>query len=137
MATIRHRIGIAAPAARVYEAFATKEGLASWWTPTVEGDANLGGTLRFYFGGPEPGAIMEVAELVPNQRVTWRCVAGAEEWIGTTITFDLTATGDETVVLFTHADWREPVEFMYDCNTQWAYFLLGLKAGLEGTQAVA
>jgi hypothetical protein len=39
------------------------------------------------------------------------------------------------VVLFTHAGWREPVEFMHHCSTKWAYFLLGLKAGLEGGPA--
>ena len=41
----------------------------------------------------------------------------------------------ETVLLFTHADWREPVEFMHHCSTKWAYFLLGLKAGFEGGSA--
>ena len=34
-----------------------------------------------------------------------------------------------------HADWREPAEFMHHCSTKWAYFLLGLKAGLEGGSA--
>ena len=38
---------------------------------------------------------------------------------------------DETVVLFTHADWREPVEFMAHCSARWAYFLLSLKSYLE------
>ena len=28
--------------------------------------------------------------------------------------------------------WREPVDFMFHCSTKWAYFLLGLKASLEG-----
>lgn len=137
MATIRHRVGIAAPAERVYAALATTEGLASWWTPTVEGDARVGGTLRFYFGGNDPAAVMDIVELAPNQRVMWRCVGGADEWVGTTLTFDLNSSEDETIVLFSHADWREPVEFMYHCSTKWAYFLLGLKAGLEGGQATA
>jgi hypothetical protein len=39
------------------------------------------------------------------------------------------------VLLFTHASWREPVEFMHHCSTKWAYFLLGLKAWLEGGEA--
>ncbi len=34
-------------------------------------------------------------------------------------------------------DWREPVEFMAHCSTKWAYFLLGLKAGLEGGEYTA
>ncbi len=135
MATIRHRVGIAAPQARVYEALTTVEGLSSWWTRDVKGDPHLGGTLQFFFGSPEPGAIMEVTALEPTQHVEWRCVGGADEWVGTTLTFDLTPGDDETVVRFTHAGWREPVEFMYHCSTKWAYFLLGLKGWLEGGEA--
>lgn len=135
MADIRHRVGIAAPEARVYEALTTTEGLSGWWTHNVVGDPNLGGRLQFFFGGSEPGAIMEVVALDPTHHVEWRCVQGADEWIGTTITFDLKPADSETVVLFKQANWREPVEFMYHCSTKWAYFLLGLKAGLEGGKA--
>ena len=67
--------------------------------------------------------------------VVWRCVGGPDEWKETTITFDLHANGGETVVLFTHAGWREPVEFMHHCSTRWAYFLSGMKRGLEGGTA--
>ena len=137
MADIRHRIGIAAPKERVYEALSTTEGLSGWWTRTVDGDPSVGGKLRFFFGGAEPGAVMEVAGLTPNKHVGWRCVEGPEEWVGTNLTYDLASSADETVVLFTHGDWREPVEFMHHCSTKWAYFLLGLKASFEGAEATA
>ncbi|MFG1882591.1 hypothetical protein [Micromonospora sp. NPDC049102] len=39
--------------------------------------------------------------------------------------------GDYTVVLFSHAGWREPVEFMHHCGTKWATFLLSLKELVE------
>lgn len=135
MADIRHRVGIGAPQERVYEALATKAGLSGWWTREVNGDPRLGGTLEFFFGGSEPGAVMEVTALEPAHHVGWRCVGGADEWVGTTFSFDLKAEDGETVLLFTQAGWREPVEFMYHCSTKWAYFLLGLKAGLEGGAA--
>jgi hypothetical protein len=32
----------------------------------------------------------------------------------------------------THADWREPVDFMHHCSTKWATVLVGLRSGLEG-----
>ena len=53
---------------------------------------------------------------------------------GTTITFELRGddSDGETVVLFTHAGWREPVEFMHHCSTRWGYFLISLKHALEG-----
>jgi uncharacterized protein YndB with AHSA1/START domain len=132
MADIRHRVGISAAPERVYEAVATRDGLAGWWTRTVEGNAGVGGRLRFYFGGSEPSGTMEVLELKPNEHVAWRCVQGPDEWLETRISFDITQCDGETALLFTHASWNEPVEFMHHCSTKWAYFLLGLKAGLEG-----
>ncbi len=135
MADIRHRVGITAPRGQVYEALATVGGLSRWWTRDTAGDPAVGGKLEFYFGQAEPGAVMEVTELAPDQRVAWRCVQGPDEWVDTVLTFDLSQAGGETAVLFTHADWREPTGSMHHCSTKWAYFLLGLKSGLEGGAA--
>ena len=135
MADIRHRVGISAPAAKVYQAVATKDGLAGWWTRDVRGDASEGAEPLFYFGSPDPAAVMAVTSLDPDRHVGWRCVRGPEDWVGTNFSFQLEPTPEETVLLFTNADWREPVEFMHHCSTKWGYHLLGLKAGLEGGKA--
>lgn len=132
MADIRHRVGIRAPQERIYEVLTTTDGLAGWWTSTVDGDPTLGGRLRFFFGGPDPAAVMEVVEATPNSRVVWRCVEGPDEWEGTTLTFALSQAGAEIGVLFTQAGWREPVEFMHHCSTKWAVYLTGMKTWLEG-----
>ena len=134
MVDIRHRVGITAPAGRVYQALATRDGLSGWWTRDVRGTSEAGGKLEFFFGGSEPAAVMEVIDLVPDRRVAWRCVEGPDEWVGTSLTFDLAPGGGdgETVLRFSHADWREPTELMSHCSTKWAYFMLGLRAGLEG-----
>lgn len=132
MPDIRHRVAITAPIESVYEAVATPEGISQWWTRDgVRGEASEGSTLQFFFGQPDPAAVMEVTRLDPDGHVSWNCVEGADEWVGTTLTFDLTHKDDETVVLFTHADWREPVEFMAHCSARWAYFLLSLKSLVE------
>jgi uncharacterized protein YndB with AHSA1/START domain len=131
MPDICHRVGIAAPQQRVYEMLSTKDGLTKFWTQ-VEGDSVVGDKLGFFFGGPDPAVVMEVIKLSPDDRVQWHVVEGPPEWVGTTITFDLKESGGETVLLFTHADWREPVEFMHHCSTKWSTFLIGLRSGLEG-----
>jgi uncharacterized protein YndB with AHSA1/START domain len=132
MPDIRHRVAISAPLERVYEAVSTPEGLSQWWTRDgVRGGSGEGSALQFFFGQPTPAATMEVTRLSPDGHVSWNCVDGADEWVGTTITFDLTHTDTDTVVLFTHADWREPVEFMAHCSARWAYFLLSLKRYVE------
>ena len=47
----------AAPRHRVYKMLATKDGLAEFWTTQVEGHADVGGKLSFFFGRPDPGAV--------------------------------------------------------------------------------
>jgi uncharacterized protein YndB with AHSA1/START domain len=73
---ILHRVGVEAPASRVFAALSTKSGLAGWWTVQVSGDEQVGGVLQFRFGG-EGGSDMKVTERTPNERVAWECVAGA------------------------------------------------------------
>jgi uncharacterized protein YndB with AHSA1/START domain len=133
MHDIRHRVGVFAPQDKVFAAFADAAGVAQWWTDDVRGDGGKGGKLAFYFGGDEAAATMRVTELVPDERVVWEVLDGPAEWVGTTIAFDVyPGPGEqETVVKFTHAGWREPVEFMHHCSTRWAQFLLGLKDGAE------
>src|SRR5579871_1860952 len=106
MADIRHRVGVVAPEADVFNAVATRDGLAQWWTRDVRGEAGQGGRLAFYFAGAEPSAVMEVVEATPNERVLWRCAEGPAELLGTTISFDFTSPNHapgETVLLYTHA----------------------------------
>jgi len=135
MVDIRHRVAIAAPAEKVYDAVATADGLSQWWTRDgVRGTSQVGSRLGFFFGTPQPAAVMQVTELTalaPARRVGWRCVAGADDWVATTVTFDVREQDGTTVVLFGHDGWREQSEFMAHCSARWAYFLLSLKSYLE------
>lgn len=129
MADILHRIGITVAPEDVYTALTTVDGLSRWWTEETDGDASLGGVVRFRF---VPGGFdMKVLETSPAERVLWEVVDGPEEWIGTQISFDLKREGEYTIVLFRHEGWREPVEFMSHCSTKWATFLMSLKRLLE------
>ena len=94
MADIRHRVGISAPQERVFAALSTRGGLAGWWTRDVEGEATPGSTLRFFFGTPDPSGVMEVVDTAPSHRVTWRCVAGPDDWVGTSLRFRAEAIGE-------------------------------------------
>ena len=128
MVDILHRVGITATPEKVYEALTTVDGLAAWWTTDTSGDAD--GVLQFRFGDVG-GFDMKVLDLQPNSRVLWEVVEGPAEWVGTTVSFDLARDGEWTIVLFAHAGWREPVEFMHHCSTKWATFLMSLKALVE------
>ncbi len=138
MVDILHRVGTVTPTTEeVYAALTTVDGLAGWWTDDTTGSSDLGGVLQFRFP-PVGGFDMEVVELRPAEHVTWRVVDGPEEWIGTTVEWDLRQDGDHTIVLFAHRGWAEPGEFMHHCSTKWGSYLMSLKSLVEsGTGAPA
>ncbi|MGA3000796.1 MAG: SRPBCC domain-containing protein [Acetobacteraceae bacterium] len=130
MPDILHKVGIKSSSLiDVYNALTTVEGLSGWWTSDTHGETNIGGVLRFRFGSG--GFDMKVLELQPASQVVWQVVDGPQEWIGTKVSFDLEQRGDWTIILFKHAGWEQPVEFMHHCSTKWAVFLLSLKSLLE------
>ena len=125
MPDILHRVGIAAPPERVFNSLSSVDGLRSWWTSNTSGDPRTGGTIDFGF------CKMQVLDATPGARVHWRCIDGPPEWVGTEVDFGLKWRDDQTFVLFKHANWKEPVEFMHHCSTKWATFLMSLKALVE------
>lgn len=132
MPDILHRVGMKSPSpAATYNALTTIEGLSSWWTDDTKG--NTDGVIQFRFG-PAGGFDMKVLERTPNEQLNWEVIDGPAEWIGTKVSFELKQEDDYTIVLFKHAGWKEPVEFMHHCSTKWATFLMSLKALVETGQ---
>jgi uncharacterized protein YndB with AHSA1/START domain len=130
MADILHRIGVEQSSPKqVYDALTTLDGLSGWWAERTTGDTDVDGVIEFRF---EAGGFdMKVLELDPGRLVRWEVVDGPEEWIGTTVRWELRQVDDFTIVLFKHEGWREPVEFMHHCSTKWATFLMSLKELVE------
>jgi len=130
MVDILHRVGVKTESPeKVYDALTTVEGLAGWWTDDTSGSAEKDGVLEFRF--PLGGFDMEVVEQRPSEHVAWTVVGGPDEWVGTTIDWQLRQDGDYTIVLFKHEGWKEPVEFMHHCSTKWATYLMSLKSLVE------
>jgi uncharacterized protein YndB with AHSA1/START domain len=128
MPDILHRVGIAAKPNVVFAALASIDGLRQWWISDATGSARVGGVIDFGF------CRMKVLRSQPGRVVEWSCIRGPAEWIGTQVRFTLTWKMRQTFVLFTHAGWREPVEFMHHCSTKWATFLLSLKNAIERSE---
>ena len=124
MPDILHRVGIAASPERVHAALTSIDGLRHWWVVQTQGSPQAQGTIDFEF------CKMKVLEAAPTL-VLWQCVDGPPEWIGTEVRFELSYREDQTFVLFKHAKWKVPVEFMHHCSTKWATFLLSLKDMIE------
>ncbi|KNX38606.1 SRPBCC family protein [Luteipulveratus halotolerans] len=129
MVDILHQVGVEAPAQQVYDALTTLDGLRGWWTDDTTGSADVGGIVEFRF--PAGGFDMKVFDSTPGEHVRWEVVDGPDEWIGTTIDWALRDEDGWTTVNFTHAGWREPVEFMHHCSTKWGTYLVSLKQLVE------
>jgi len=96
MVDILHRVGVKTPTPeKVYDALTTVDGLSGWWTEDTKGKGNVGDVLEFRF--PVGGFDMEVVDLQPSERVVWRVVDGPEEWVGTTVDWELRQAGDYTI----------------------------------------
>ena len=134
MIDITHRIGIKAPAEKLFQALSTIDGLSHWWTDTVEGKAETGHTIQFSFmneGRLIGQMVMEVLELNPERTVRWVCIDGPEEWKGTEIRFDFHQQDDQTILIFGQYNWQEASEFSAHCSMKWAVFLLSLRDYVE------
>lgn len=151
MATIFHEVFIAASAREIYTTLTSQEGLSAWWTPGAEARPEVNSIARFPFGDTYFKE-MKVNELKPSEYVSWICVTGATEWVGTSISFRLVqgdkkgllqsypeiqdqlkqATGtDGTLLIFRHADWKDHTRMFAECNYTWGQFLRSLKLVCE------
>ncbi|MGJ1240855.1 MULTISPECIES: SRPBCC family protein [Sphingobacterium] len=124
--SIYHRLLIETPVETVYKALTTAEGLAGWWTPDTKAKPEIGAILRFGFG-PSYFKNMEVISLKPYSRVEWRCVKAFEEWIGTTLTFELEPQQKGCMLLFHHDGWTNYSAEFASCSFDWALFFRSLK----------
>ena len=151
MPGIHHAVIIGSPIEKVYNAISSEEGLSAWWTPNARARAEINSVARFYFG-PVYFKEMKILDLKPFGLVKWACVSGAEEWVGTNISFKL-LFGDKkslsgshpemngqleqqiddqgTLLIFKHEDWKEYTPMFAECSYTWGQFLRSLKLFCE------
>jgi uncharacterized protein YndB with AHSA1/START domain len=128
-----HRIGIAAPAEKIYRAITTEEGVKGWWTTDVTMDAHVGGKAVFGFEKHSIVFQMRIEQLAPHSLVRWKCEdSNSPDWIGTTQEFHLELQDDGEVLLkFCHGGWERGGDHCFYCNTTWGHLLVTLKQSAE------
>lgn len=129
MADIRHNVVIKTAPGKVYDAVTTQEGIEGWWCKHTTAKAELDFVNVFVFGKFRNE--MRVTVLTPNRHVAWECIDSIEEWIGTTISFDLEEKTGNTLLRFTHGGWRSITDTFAGCNFDWALFMKSLKSFCE------
>lgn len=135
MADILHRLPVRASAARVFEMFASPEGLSEWWTLTASGVPNTGATYGFDFG---PGYAWQgvIAHCEPDRWIEWQMTVADGDWTDTRVGVRLSASGDMTVLEFYHRGWKDANEHYRTTNCCWASYLRVLRRFLEHGERV-
>lgn len=128
--SIYHRLLITAPVEKVYQAITEQAGLAGWWTPDTIAKPEIGSISRFGFG-PDYFKEMLVTELRPYSLVKWSCIRAFEDWIGTTLTFELDPHQKGCMLLFHHDGWEAYTPEFASCTHDWGLFFRSLKALCE------
>lgn len=144
MDTIRHEIWIKAEAKPVFDAITTRAGLDGWWGKAVSAEPKVGHVIEFDHGHGAP-IHMRITDLVPNERVAWKCVSDhpdpeypGSDWLGTELSFTLSSAADDpvsgwlastlhpdaspsdfTVLRFEHSGWKRDARWFAFCNGAW------------------
>lgn len=115
----------------VFETVATAAGIRRWWSGDVEGDDDVGSQVTIRFG-ENWKVVMKRIEATRDQRVAYQIIEhDSDEWIGTTLAFELTPEDDWTTLKFDHRDWSAETDFFRFCSTKWTVFLLSIKRASE------
>ncbi len=125
-------LNLPASPATVLALFTSAAGVSRWWGP-AQGDATLGGTLITSFGEHGVNAV-RVLEAGPT-RVVWESIvsdgttptAHAQEWLGTTIQFDIVPVGTGTELHFRHTGLTPQLACWEDCFAGWAHFMASIE----------
>lgn len=121
---------IKAPISTVYAILTQESGLYEIWTKKLTVKPEVGFVNEFDF---DEGYItkMKIIALEQDKRIVWECIASDKEWVGTTISFELSEKNNRTTIVLKHEGWRAVTEFYGWCNYNWAMFLLRLKKHAE------
>lgn len=134
MPTIEHEIKIEASPEAVFTALSTKDGIAAWQTPHIEGDGSVGSEWRFLFEGRPEFGWRVLTSSVPHT-VEWECTAGPGDSVGTKARFEISSTDDGRAHLaLTHTGWPGTHGNFRKCNTIWGVLLHHLKQAVETEQ---
>lgn len=106
MANIFRQLRTQAPADRIHRALTIRDELAVWWTPDVVTVPVERSVADFGFDARRTLMRMRVETLRPAELVTWYCIGGIEEGLGTQICFSTRSDGRLTLLSICHVGCR-------------------------------
>jgi hypothetical protein len=144
MFDITHELQVAALPDQVFEAITTPAGVSAWLTTDAPASPVADSETSFTFDERTGLLTMRVDLLEQPELAHWECVAGPDEWIGTSIAWRIEgvdADDDGTLdgvtnVRFWHGNWEYQDGLLPTTSFAWAMRLDSLRRYLEtGTGA--
>jgi len=116
------------------EIFNAVNSVSDWWSTTAKGDTTaLHDEFMVDFGSH--WWAFRIIEIVPNQKVVWQ-VSGSympwnenkNEWTGTMVSFEISSSGTQTALRFTHKGLVPQFSCFEGCSEGWSgYINISLK----------
>lgn len=116
------------------EVFQTVLEIRNWWSglfaETFEGQsAQLNDEFTFSAGGGAHYSKQKLVELIPNQKLVWEVVDSKlnflkkqNEWTGTKLVFEISESGAQTILRFTHEGLTPASECYDNCSPAWSQY---------------
>ncbi len=143
MSTVHHQVSIHAPAARVYHAVATADGISTWWDKQTPLHTDRGLVLE-HNPGPAHGVVqLRMIESIPDARVEFECISHhppsspASAWTGTHFIFEMAHSGDAIILDFRQTGYDEQSQFYAANNSAWEQLMHHLKQVVESQSVTA
>lgn len=112
------------------EAYAAVTNPRGWWSEEIEGGTAAVGDEFDYHMRDLHRCRIRVTDAVPSRRVEWLVLDNhfgftedKTEWIGTTVTFELTGVDGGTEVRFTHHGLVSEYECYDICVNAWGFYI--------------
>jgi uncharacterized protein YndB with AHSA1/START domain len=140
MAEIFHELPIRSSPENIYQAVTDEEVISRWWLPDSKIKSRVGERGVFPLSDGENKIVMQVEQLIPNQRVVWKCLDHKfPEWKNTNVTFEVLPGSNEISTLrFRHSGWANDSGVFAKTSFYWAsLYLRNLKQTLEQSDSVA
>jgi uncharacterized protein YndB with AHSA1/START domain len=127
---LRHAVTIKADIAEIRDALATLQGLKGWSMAEVSGGGGVGAkwSLKYAAG---PTFVWQITAHDAD-KVSWTCVEGPGDSVGTTVTYTFARAPDGRVRLtLAHEGWPHQEGNFAKCNALWGMMLHQLRAYAE------
>ncbi len=131
MVAIVKEITIKATTKRIFSALTQQDEIVRWWADEAQVRPEVGSLGNFSFRRAAFALQFEVTELDQDKQVRWISRQGPPQWMGTSVTWQLTPMQDETLLVFKHDGFTQIDRAYEETRMNWEYFLGSLKSYME------